>query len=123
MKKIIFLIILLLVVGYGWFGVFKPQTHRLIEKVELNADSYIAIIKNKITLFRNLFDNVSDKYLDEIVSNLNLQSKDKVIEWLKANNVSTSTIESIENKTLDYKQLLINNPALIEGFKNFQGNK
>ena len=121
MKKIIFIIILLLVIGYGWIGIFKPQTNKIFDKAELNLDVYITNVKEKFIDFVGIFNNVSDRYLDDIVKNLNQQSKDKIMQWLEDNKVPTSTIKILDNNTIDYKQLLKDNPGLVESLKEFSG--
>ena len=122
MKKIIFLLIIALLVGYAWFGWYQPQVHRVLDGAENNADKYIKTVKDGSNKLDQAFDTAGDKYLDGVVANLNDQAKIKIIQWLGDNNkLSTSTMNVLNGGAEGYKKLLLDNPKLVEYLK--QGDK
>lgn len=115
MKKIIFLIIVFLLVGYAWFGLYKEEIHGYLLKIEADADKYINNFKTGSQKVDQTFNDISDKYLDNYVASINEQVKQKIVDWLVANNkMSTSTATSLTEGLDGYKKVLIENPQLLE---------
>jgi hypothetical protein len=121
MKKIIFLLIIVFVIGYAWFGWYRPQLHKIFDNIAGEADNYIGKVRQGSDKVDQVFNQAGDKYLDGLMSQLNDQAKVKIVQWLKDNNkYSTTTASNIKDKTEDYKKLLQENPDLVEYLKTLQ---
>ena len=115
MKKIIFLLLVILLVGYAWFGLYKDEIHGYLLKIEADADKYIENFRHGSQKVDQTFKDISDKYLDDYVANISDQAKQKIVDWLVANNkMSTSTATSLTEGLDGYKKVLIENPQLLE---------
>jgi uncharacterized protein YxeA len=113
MKKIIFLIVLIILISYAWFDWRKLEINNFFKQQQDKADNYIQEVQEKSDLIKNSFDQASDKYLDKVVANLNNQVKNKIKEWLE-NNKNASTTTASLSKPEDYKKILQDNPQLLD---------